>query len=315
MRARAIDKIRHPEYQRKHIRLWRDAPVLHRYREMADQQCLWVLGPRGAPLASSGLRLSKLELVAVFVDPDCQGRGYAQRMVAKAERVAASYGITRLLSEASLNATGLYQHLGYQPGRKMATCDRLGLPCLEMHKNLLPRRTRHQHQVFQILDSLGIPADYGIQHHLPVQTSPRRLADAGDDCFGRAQRLSPAALRGWHSMRSAAADDDIRLEMVSAYRDLDYQVGIVERKLAQGQTISDILKTSAAPGFSEHHTGRALDLNTPGCRPVEIDFSDTDAYRWLQENAERFGFVESYPQDNIHNIAWEPWHWCYRPAR
>lgn len=312
MRSRSIDHINTPEYNRQHIELWRDANVIDKYRELLEQNCLWVLGPSGKPLASSGLRMSTLELIAVFVDPDYQGTGYAQRMVAKAEQTAASYGIIELLAEASLNAEIMYQRLGYKPGKKLATCDRLGLPCREMHKNLLPRQTRYQKKVWQILDQLNIDKRYGIQHHLSIPTPPKRLVNAGKDCFDRSQKLTPMALYAWQKMQTAAMAEDIELQMVSAYRDLDYQTGIVRRKLQNGQTLDDILKVSAAPGFSEHHTGRAMDLNTPGCQPVETEFADTDAYQWLQKNAKGFGFVESYPQNNIHKIAWEPWHWCYR---
>ncbi len=312
MRSRSIDHIKVQEYSRQHIELWRDADVIERYREILQRHCLWVLGPPGKPLASSGLRVNKLELVAVFVDPGYQGAGYAQRMVAKAEQAAVSYGITRLLAQASLNAESLYQRLGYQPGEKLDTCDRLGLPCRKMYKNLLPRQTRYQKTVWRTLDQLNIDKCYGIQHHLPIPTPPKRLASAGKDCFGRSQKLTPMTVNAWRKMQTAAMANRIKLEMVSAYRDLNYQTGIVKRKLDNGQSLNDILKVSAAPGFSEHHSGRAMDLNTPGCQPVETEFANTDAYQWLQQNARRFGFVESYPKDNLHKIAWEPWHWCYR---
>ncbi len=315
MRARAIDQIQHPEYQRRHIVLWRDAKVSDKYLHMAQQQRLWVLGPAGNPLASAGLRLNTLELVAVFVDPDYLGNGYAQRLVRRVEHAAAGYGITSLLSEASLNAVGFYRHLGYRDGKKMATCDRLGLPCREMHKNLLPRQTHYQQQVLRTLNQLSIPSDYGIRHKLAMQPPPYRLVDAGSDCFGRPQKLTAGTLKAWQKMLNAAADDDIQLQMVSAYRDLAYQTGIIQRKLEQGQSIADILKVSAAPGFSEHHSGRAMDINTPGCRPLETEFSETPAYHWLCRHAGRFGFTQSYPQNNIHDIAWEPWHWCYTRRR
>ncbi len=311
MRARAIDQISCSEYQRKHIVLWRDAQILDKYRELVQLQCLWVLGPVGKPMASSGLRLSTLELVAVFVDPACLGSGYGRRLVTKAEQAAASYGITRLLSEASLNAVGLYQRLGYSHGKKLATCDRLGLPCREMHKNLLPRQTQYQVQVLKILQQLGIRLDYGIQHKLPIQISPKRLVSAGNDCFNRPLKLTAATVRAWRKMQFSANNAGIELQIVSGYRNLHYQTGIIQRKLDQGQDLTDILKVSAAPGFSEHHTGCALDLNTPDCQALENEFADTNAYHWLSQHANRFGFVESYPQNNVHALAWEPWHWRF----
>ena len=48
----------------------------------------------------------------------------------------------------------------------------------------------------------------------------------------------------------------------------------------------------AVPGTSEHETGLSVDLNE-----VSDDFKYTEAYRWLSENAEDYGFVQRYPED------------------
>lgn len=159
---------------------------------------------------------------------------------------------------------------------------------------------------------LGIPEDYAQCCKLPLFPEPEVLAAAGPDCFGRSQRLTPAASAAWKSMRAAASADGIELELVSAFRDLDYQHGLIARKLERGQCIGDILQVNAAPGYSEHHSGRAVDLSTPGCEVLHEDFAQTPAYRWLQQHAGRFGFHLSYPVNNPFGIAFEPWHWCYR---
>ncbi|HEX2861930.1 MAG TPA: D-alanyl-D-alanine carboxypeptidase family protein, partial [Lacunisphaera sp.] len=85
----------------------------------------------------------------------------------------------------------------------------------------------------------------------------------------------------------------------------------VRRKLARGETIDAILKVSAAPGCSEHHTGRALDLGAPNHLRLEASFSRTPEYAWLKKHARRFGFLLSYPRRNSHGINYEPWHWCW----
>ena len=115
----------------------------------------------------------------------------------------------------------------------------------------------------------------------------------------------------WQRMQHAAASDGIELQVVSAWRSVDYQCGIVERKLARGQRIDQILAVSAAPGYSEHHSGRALDLTTPGFEPLEEEFENSLAFAWLCRNAAHFRFALSYPRDNPHGIAYEPWHWCW----
>src|SRR5690606_41627176 len=72
-----------------------------------------------------------------------------------------------------------------------------------------------------------------------------------------------------------------------------------------------ILEVNAAPGWSEHHSGRAVDISAPGEPPAEESFEATPAFAWLRANAAGLGFTMSYPRDNPHGIVYEPWHWRY----
>jgi D-alanyl-D-alanine carboxypeptidase len=159
--------------------------------------------------------------------------------------------------------------------------------------------------------ALGVPRDYGRSRALRRVREPRQLASIGCDTQGRPQWLVPRAARAWMQMVEAAASQDITLQVVSAFRSAEYQLGILRRKLERGQTIDEILKVSAAPGYSEHHSGRALDVTTPGPAILEEEFERSPAFAWLSENARRFGFRLSYPRGNRHGIAYEPWHWCW----
>ena len=103
------------------------------------------------------------------------------------------------------------------------------------------------------------------------------------------------------------------LDAISGYRSHDYQLGIFERKLARGLTVDEILTVNAAPGYSEHHSGFALDIGAPDEPPAEESFERTPAFAWLGENAGDYGFAMSYPRDNPHGIVYEPWHWAFLP--
>jgi D-alanyl-D-alanine carboxypeptidase len=138
------------------------------------------------------------------------------------------------------------------------------------------------------------------------------LAYAGLDAFDRRQWLTPPAARAWRRMREAARAEDVELQLVSAYRSVIYQTVLVQRKLARGLSLDQILQVNAAPGYSEHHSGRAIDVTTPGCAPAEEVFETTPAFAWLTAHADAFGFRLSYPRDNPHGILYEPWHWCLR---
>lgn len=164
------------------------------------------------------------------------------------------------------------------------------------------------------LHALGLDESYGERVALPLLAEPARLEFAGFDRYRRPLWLLDPAARAWRRMQSAARADDIALEAISGYRSHDYQLGIFERKLARGLTVEQILAVNAAPGYSEHHGGCALDIGTPGEPPAEESFEATPAFSWLQQHAGDFGFALSYPRGNRHGIVYEPWHWRWHPA-
>ncbi len=162
------------------------------------------------------------------------------------------------------------------------------------------------------LERFGIAADHISTAGIDPMDEPALLHPVGYDRSGRSHWLEPRAAQAWHAMRSAANTDDVNLEVVSGFRSCAYQAAIFRRKLARGLSIERILEVNAAPGFSEHQSGRALDLTTPGCPPAEEAFEKTMAFSWLQRRAADFGFVLSYPRNNPQGFVYEPWHWCWR---
>lgn len=164
----------------------------------------------------------------------------------------------------------------------------------------------------QLHQALGIPADYAASCALPLCLEPTALVDTELDFYQRQQRLTPAAFSAWSILREAATAEKISLFLISAFRGYQYQHDLIARKLEKGQAIEAILRVNAAPGHSEHHSGRAVDLGTMGCAALSEEFEKTIAYQWLEVNAGRYGFYLSYPPDNSYGIDFEPWHWCYR---
>ncbi len=164
------------------------------------------------------------------------------------------------------------------------------------------------------LAALGIDDEYGARTGLDPVAEPDRLALAGRDRYRRPLWLLAPAARGWSRMRDAAREDGVVLEAISGFRSRQYQRGIFDRKLERGLTIAQVLAVNAAPGYSEHHGGCALDIGAPGEPPAEESFERTAAFAWLSARAAGFGFRMSYPRGNRHGVVYEPWHWCWRSA-
>jgi len=163
--------------------------------------------------------------------------------------------------------------------------------------------------------SLGIPAEYARTRRL----RPQLEADENDLIViattepGKKIQLIASAASAWHRMRAIAEKDGVVLVPISGFRSIARQTEIIRAKLAAGAPIEAILSTIAAPGFSEHHTGRAIDVSTPGEPALEESFARTLAFAWLDRRAREFGFYLSYGRNNPHGIGFEPWHWCWRP--
>jgi len=162
--------------------------------------------------------------------------------------------------------------------------------------------------------SLGIPTEYLNQCNQSLCFQPNELVDTEPDYFGRPQRLAPKTFDAWSRMKTSAASDGVVFFMVSGFRDPQYQHDLIARKIEQGFSLQQILLVNAAPGFSEHHTGRAIDIGTHDCEILEENFEKTAAFEWLQDNAGNFGFSMSYPRDNAAGFTYEPWHWCFKSS-
>jgi D-alanyl-D-alanine carboxypeptidase len=165
------------------------------------------------------------------------------------------------------------------------------------------------------LAALGISSELITARGLRECEEATTLEVAEVGAEGRDHLLVPLAAEAWRLLKEAALDDGIDLFIVSAFRSIDRQAEIVRRKLETGAAVESILTVCAPPGFSEHHTGRAVDLSTSGSRALEVEFDQTDAYSWLTEHAAEFSYYLSYPIGNSWGYQYEPWHWCFNDAQ
>lgn len=120
-------------------------------------------------------------------------------------------------------------------------------------------------------------------------------------------RLCHSARVAFEEMAAAAALDNIKLFNVSAYRSYQTQENIYNRNVAN-KGVEETDKASARPGNSEHQSGLALDVNW-----INTEFEDTPAFKWLQNNAHKYGFILRYlkNKEDLTGYIYEPWHYRY----
>lgn len=128
----------------------------------------------------------------------------------------------------------------------------------------------------------------------------------------RVVRLLLRAALAFKKMQDAAELAGVSIIPISGYRSLSYQEGLFKRAVIKYGSEERAARWVAPPGYSEHHTGLALDVGDqahPEC-DVEPCFEKGAAYAWLKKNAARFGYELSFPLAGT-SVSFEPWHWRF----
>lgn len=99
--------------------------------------------------------------------------------------------------------------------------------------------------------------------------------------------------------------------VTSAYRSYEYQEELFNQEVLATGSEEEAAKNVNPPGTSEHQTGLAVDMHN--MESASQAFGETGAYRWLRDNAHKFGYILRYPKDKtkITGINFEPWHFRY----
>jgi len=152
----------------------------------------------------------------------------------------------------------------------------------------------------------GLPEDY-----VPSDLTMANVPFVNGVAETKKQMRADAAL-ALEKMFSAALEEGVELLGVSGYRSYYTQRDIYNRRL-QEMGEAHVSRYNAMPGYSEHQTGLAMDLGTPGCVDLSTRFADTPAYAWLKQHAHKYGFIIRYTEDGEEETgyAFEPWHVRY----
>ncbi|MUG97210.1 D-alanyl-D-alanine carboxypeptidase family protein [Scytonema sp. UIC 10036] len=129
----------------------------------------------------------------------------------------------------------------------------------------------------------------------------------------RFESLNVEAGQALMRMMYAAREEGVWIVPVSGFRTVEQQQKLFQDQVKRRGSVEAAAKISAPAGFSEHHTGFAVDL-ADGKSPnqdVTLEFERTNAYRWLTRHAREFGFELSFKRNNSQGVSFEPWHWRY----
>lgn len=143
---------------------------------------------------------------------------------------------------------------------------------------------------------VAIPSDYTTKHEL----------------------IHPDVLTPLLSMIHEASQDGVDITVVSAYRSYERQKQIWESKWGDSldedvARAEEILRYSSFPGTSRHHWGTDVDFNNVSpayWKSVE----GQEVFAWLQANAPRFGFCQTYGKGRVSGYEEEAWHWSHMPT-
>lgn len=110
------------------------------------------------------------------------------------------------------------------------------------------------------------------------------------------------------NMLKSATSSGVDLLVISAFRSFDEQARLKgDYVVTYGSGANEF---SADQGYSEHQLGTTVDFTTTENGVDFGEFDSTPAYQWLLDNAYKYGYVLSYPEDNDYYL-FEPWHWRF----
>ncbi|MDO4963669.1 MAG: M15 family metallopeptidase, partial [bacterium] len=124
-------------------------------------------------------------------------------------------------------------------------------------------------------------------------------------------KINKTVYDNFMKLANDAKDENLTIKITTGYRDYNFQNTLYNNYVkADGVINAD--KYSARPGYSEHQLGYSVDLTN--AKNVSFDeFEDTEEFRWLKDNAYKYGFILRYPKDKeyITGYIYEAWHYRY----
>lgn len=149
---------------------------------------------------------------------------------------------------------------------------------------------------------------------LPTEYEPNDIVESNLPFLSyiTTTKLNSITATNARNMFNAAKENNINLLGASGYRSYTVQKNLFQEKV-NSVGFEKASEYSAPPRASEHETGYALDIVSKESPALRTNFENSAAFKWLNENAHKYGFILRYPKDkeNITGYKYEPWHFRY----
>lgn len=148
-------------------------------------------------------------------------------------------------------------------------------------------------------------------HGLKNDYTPENLVPVSNwYCYGE-NKLTKETYEAFINLYNKAKEENLSLIINSSYRSYKDQESTYNSiKQRFGTQKAD--NQAARPGHSEHETGLVFDIFSKENTSTS-NFKDSEEYKWLKENAHKYGFIERYPEgkEYLTGYNFEAWHWRY----
>ena len=154
------------------------------------------------------------------------------------------------------------------------------------------------------------------KNKLPDDWESKVVLEEATNRYGETYKVEKKALEQFLKLQKELADEGIYIELDSTTRSVAEQ-----QKLWDDWTVEKgedyVKKYVAVPGYSEHHTGLAIDvcLDKDGKRIDDNDemIAEREIFAKVHEKLAKYGFILRYLEgkDAETGYSYEPWHFRY----
>ena len=164
----------------------------------------------------------------------------------------------------------------------------------------------------------------GPKNKIEKEVAESQLTTLSDNSHQVDSRIA----KDYEEFSEAATEAGFPLVVISAFRSVDSQKEVFDTNvnglisgngMSEEDAIAKTKETITEPGYSEHHTGLAIDVvdpdwyNSYSSQVLDASYGDHPGAKWIAENAPKYGFIIRYLKDrqDITGITYEPWHIRY----